>query len=62
MVYIKRVGLLDKHMKELINLKIDPKLKKYLDDRSKKENRARNNLIETILIKEMEKETGKPFT
>lgn len=39
-------------MKKLISVKLDPELIKYLDDRSKKENRARNNLIETILINE----------
>lgn len=37
-------------MKKLISVKLDPELIKYLDNRSKKENRARNNLIETILI------------
>lgn len=39
-------------MKKLISVKLDPEIIKYLDDRSKKENRARNNLIETILLNE----------
>lgn len=44
-------------MKKLISVKLDPELIKYLDNRSKRENRARNNLIETMLLEGQKADT-----
>lgn len=44
------------------SIKIESDILKYLEERAKKENRSFNNLVETILLKEMLDKTGRTCT